>query len=110
MQVQRPSYPVRNVRAFDASPKVTEILEQIKTLSLLETSELVKEMEETFGIDASAGVGMMMMAPGAGAPGAAAEAAEEKTTFDVVLEAVDDSKRVAALKVLEAVGAKVAIK
>merc|ERR1719324_1985073 len=68
MQVQRPIYPVRNVRAFDASPKVTEILEQIKTLSLLEASELVKEMEETFGIDASAGGGMMMMAPGAGVP------------------------------------------
>ena len=57
-------------------------------LQLLEAAELVKQIEETFGVDASApaGGGMMMMAPGAaGAGGAPAEAAEEKTEFDIVL-------------------------
>merc|ERR1712023_267080 len=63
-------------------------------------SQLVKQIEETFGVDASA-AGMMMMAPGAaGAAGGAAEEESAKDAFDVVLEAVDDSKRVAALKAI----------
>ncbi|MBW4484332.1 MAG: 50S ribosomal protein L7/L12 [Tildeniella torsiva UHER 1998/13D] len=83
------------------SAKTDEILEQLKTLSLLEASELVKQIEEAFGVDASAsaGGGMMMMAPGA-APAAAAEPEEEKTEFDVVLEEVPADKKIAVLKVV----------
>merc|ERR1719326_175065 len=58
------------------------ILEDLKSMTLLEASELVKAIEETFGVDASASAGpaMMMAAPGA-APGGEAAAAEEKTEF-----------------------------
>jgi len=71
------------------SDKVANIVEELKTLSLLEASELVKQIEEVFGVSAAAPVGgMMMAAPAAGA----AEEAEEKTEFDVVLESFGDSK------------------
>lgn len=83
------------------SAKTDEILEQLKTLSLLEASELVKQIEEAFGVDASASAGggmMMMAAPGAAA--AAAEPEEEKTEFDVVLEEVPADKKIAILKVV----------
>ena len=63
-----------------ASEKITALIEEVKNLSVLELSELVKALEEEFGVSAAA-----MAAPAAGA-GAAAEAAEEKTEFDVVLE------------------------
>lgn len=85
------------------SAKTDEILEQLKTLSLLEASELVKQIEEAFGVDASAsaGGGMMMMAPGmAGGAAAEAEPEEEKTEFDVVLEEVPADKKIAVLKVV----------
>lgn len=85
------------------SAKTDEILEQLKTLSLLEASELVKQIEEAFGVDASASAGggmMMMAAPGAAAPGAAEEPEEEKTEFDVVLEEVPADKKIAILKVV----------
>ncbi|NBD16562.1 MAG: 50S ribosomal protein L7/L12 [Cyanobacteria bacterium] len=84
------------------SAKTDEILEQLKTLSLLEASELVKQIEEAFGVDASAPAGGMMMAA---APGAAAaeEAAEEKTEFDVVLEEVPSDKKIAILKIVRTI-------
>lgn len=84
------------------SAKTDEILEELKTLSLLEASELVKQIEEAFGVDASAsaGGGMMMMAPGAGAAVADAEPEEEKTEFDVVLEEFPSDKKIAVLKVV----------
>jgi large subunit ribosomal protein L7/L12 len=79
------------------SDKTDKILEELKTLSLLEASELVKQIEEAFGVDASAsGGGMMMMA----APAAAAEPEEEKTEFDLVLEEVPADKKIAILKVV----------
>ncbi|NEQ98957.1 MAG: 50S ribosomal protein L7/L12 [Cyanothece sp. SIO2G6] len=89
------------------SEKTDEILEQLKSLSLLEASELVKQIEEAFGVDASAssGGGMMMMAPGAipgGGGGEAAPVEEEKTEFDVVLEDVGGGK-IAVLKVVRAI-------
>eukprot|EP00469_Lotharella_globosa_P006628 CAMPEP_0167785894 /NCGR_PEP_ID=MMETSP0111_2-20121227/8478_1 /TAXON_ID=91324 /ORGANISM="Lotharella globosa, Strain CCCM811" /LENGTH=202 /DNA_ID=CAMNT_0007677191 /DNA_START=68 /DNA_END=676 /DNA_ORIENTATION=+ len=98
----------RSVRVRDGeepsevSPVVSEIVDKLKTMSLLEASQLVKQIEETFGVDASAaaGGGMMMMAPGAAGGAAAAEEEGAKDAFDVVLEAVDDSKRVAALKAI----------
>mgnify|MGYP002777753883 CR=1 FL=1 len=77
-----------------------EILEKLKTLTLLEAAELVKQIEEAFGVSAAAPAGgMMMMAPGAGAA-APAEEVEEKTAFDVVLEEVPADKKIAVLKIV----------
>ncbi len=70
------------------SEKVATILEQIKGLTLLEASQLVKEMETTFGVSAAA---PMMMAGGGGGAAAAAPA-EEKTEFTVVLTAAGANK------------------
>ena len=89
------------------SAKTDEIMESLKTLSLLEASELVKQIEEVFQVDASAsGGGGMMMMPGMmrGAGGAAAaEPEEEKTEFDVVLEDVPADKKIAILKVVRGI-------
>ena len=78
---------------------VEEILEKLKTLSLLEASELVSQIEETFGVSAAASAGVVMAAPtdGGGA------AAEEKTEFDVVLEEVPKDKKIAILKVVRSI-------
>ncbi|MEA5463316.1 50S ribosomal protein L7/L12 [Leptothoe sp. PORK10 BA2] len=78
------------------SAATDEILEKLKSLSLLEASELVKQIEETFGVSAAAPAGgMMMMA--AGGAGGDAEEVEEKTEFDVVLEDFGGNK-IAVLK------------
>ncbi|MEO0456195.1 MAG: 50S ribosomal protein L7/L12 [Cyanobacteria bacterium P01_A01_bin.114] len=83
------------------SAATDEILEKLKSLSLLEASELVTQIEETFGVSAAAPVGgMMMAAPGAG--GGGAEEVEEKTEFDVVLEDVGGSK-IPVLKVVRGI-------
>lgn len=81
------------------SAATDEILEKLKTLSLLEASELVSQIEETFGVSAAATGGMVMAAPGA----AAAEPEEEKTEFDVVLEEVPKDKKIAILKVVRTI-------
>jgi large subunit ribosomal protein L7/L12 len=82
------------------SATTDDILEKLKGLTLLEAAELVKQIEETFGVSAAAPVGgMMMMAPGAGAA-APAEEAEEQTEFDVILEDVPADKKIAILKVV----------
>ncbi|MBF2014545.1 MAG: 50S ribosomal protein L7/L12 [Rivularia sp. T60_A2020_040] len=90
------------------SAKTDEIMESLKSLSLLEASELVKQIEEVFQVDASAsgGGGMMMMPgmmPGMGGGAAAAEPEEEKTEFDVVLEDVPADKKIAILKVVRGI-------
>ncbi|MGQ4646140.1 50S ribosomal protein L7/L12 [Lyngbya aestuarii] len=83
------------------SATTDEILEKLKSLTLLEASELVTQIEETFGVSAAAPAGgMMMMAPGAAAGGAPAEEVEEKTEFDLVLEDVPADKKIAILKVV----------
>jgi large subunit ribosomal protein L7/L12 len=88
------------------SAATDEILERLKSLTLLEASELVKQIEDAFGVSAAAPAGgMMMMAPGmAGGGGAAApaEEVEEKTEFDVILEEVPADKKIAILKVVRA--------
>merc|ERR1712151_44459 len=94
------AHPFRNLRVSAEGGVTAEIMEKLKTLTLLEAAELVKMMEDEFGIDTSAVGAPMMMAPGAGGAPGAAPAEEEKTTFDVVLEGIDDTKRVAALKVV----------
>ncbi|MGB5240318.1 MAG: 50S ribosomal protein L7/L12 [Prochlorococcaceae cyanobacterium] len=81
--------------------KTDDILESLKTLSLLEASELVKQIEEAFGVSAAASAGVMMAA----APAAAAEAAEEQTEFDVILDGFDPAAKIKVLKaVREATG------
>lgn len=81
------------------STTTDQILEQLKTLTLLEASELVKQIEEAFGVTAAAPAGgMMMMAPGAAA--APAEEVEEQTEFDVILDEVPADKKIAVLKVV----------
>merc|ERR1712151_383610 len=84
---------------------VDEVMEKLKTMTLLEASELVKAIEETFDVDASAGGGgMMMAAPMAGAAaGVAAPAAEEKTEFDLVLESFPADKKIAVLKIVRGI-------
>lgn len=77
-----------------------EILEKLKSLTLLEAAELVKQIEEAFGVSAAAPAGgMMMMAPGAAAA-APAEEVEEQTEFNVILEEVPADKKIAVLKVV----------
>jgi large subunit ribosomal protein L7/L12 len=72
--------------------KVETILEGIKGLSLLEASELVKKMEEAFGVSAAAAAPVVMAGGAAGAGAAAGAAAEEKTEFTVVLSEVGANK------------------
>ena len=84
------------------SATTDQILEQLKTLSLLEASELVKQIEEAFGVSAAASAGVVVAAA---APGAAAEAVEEKTEFDVILDSFDAAAKIKVLKaVREATG------
>jgi large subunit ribosomal protein L7/L12 len=85
------------------SAATDEILEKLKSLSLLEASELVKQIEEAFGVSAAAPAGGMMMMPAGGGGGAAAEAVEEKTEFDVVLDEVPADKKIAVLKEVRAI-------
>ncbi|MCL2212032.1 MAG: 50S ribosomal protein L7/L12 [Treponema sp.] len=73
-----------------------EILESIASMTVLEVSELVKMMEEKFGVSAAAPVAVA--AAGAGGGGAAAPAAEEKTEFNVILKAFDEAKKIAVIK------------
>jgi len=82
--------------------KVEEIVEQLKSLTLLEAADLVKQIEETFDVSAAASLGSagMVMAPGAGGT---AEAEEEKTEFDLVLEEVPADKKIAILKIVRTI-------
>jgi len=75
-----------------------QILDAISSMTVLEVSELVKAMEEKFGVSAAAPV-----AVAAAGPAAAAPAAEEKTEFNVILKAFDDSKKIAVIKEVRAV-------
>ena len=79
------------------SEKITQIVEELKTLTLLEASELVTAIEETFGVDASASVGGgVVMAAAA----SVSEEVEEKTEFNVMLDEVPADKKIAVLKVV----------
>ncbi|MBP9663636.1 MAG: 50S ribosomal protein L7/L12 [Pyrinomonadaceae bacterium] len=86
-----------------------DVVEYLKGMSLLEASELVKELEEVFGVSAAAAA-PMMMAAGAGAGGGdAAPAAEEKDSFDVVLTSAGGNK-IAVIKVVREVVAGLGLK
>jgi large subunit ribosomal protein L7/L12 len=69
-----------------ASEKITNIIEEIKSLTIIELADLVKAVEDEFGVSAAAPVGVVAVA------GAAAPAAEEKTEFDVVLKSFGAKK------------------
>ncbi|HWN09844.1 MAG TPA: 50S ribosomal protein L7/L12 [Pyrinomonadaceae bacterium] len=66
-----------------------DVIEFLKGMTLLEASQLVKELEETFGVSAAAAA---VAAPAAGGGGEAAAVAEEKTEFDVILQAIGSNK------------------
>ena len=70
-----------------ASEKITAILEEVKALTILELADLVKALEEEFGVSAAP-----VAVAGAAVAGAAAPAAEEKTEFDVILKGFGDKK------------------
>ena len=77
--------------------KIDTIVENLKTLTLLEASELVTKIEETFGVDASAAAGgtmVMTTAP------TVVEEVEEKTEFNLILEEVPKDKKIAILKIV----------
>jgi len=78
-----------------------EILEAIASMTVLEVSELVKAMEEKFGVSAAAPVAVAVAGGGGAAPAAAAS--EEQTEFNVILKAFDDSKKIAVIKEVRAV-------
>ena len=83
------------------SAATDKIIEDLKSLTLLEAAELVKQIEEVFEVSAAApAAGVVMAAPGAAGGG---EAAEEKTEFDVVLEEVPADKKIAILKVVRGI-------
>jgi large subunit ribosomal protein L7/L12 len=82
------------------SATTDQILDQLKTLSLLEASELVKQIEEAFGVSAAASAGVVVAAA---APGAPAEAAEEQTAFDVILDSFDAAAKIKVLKAVREV-------
>ena len=79
------------------SKNVEQIIEQLKTLTLLESTELVSQIEEVFGVDTSAPTGGVVVA---NTETTSEEVVEEKTTFDVIVEDVSSDKRVAVLKVI----------
>jgi len=84
-----------------------EVVEYLKGMTLLEASELVKELEEVFGVSAAAAAAPVMMAAPAGDGGAAA--AEEKDSFDVILQAAGGNK-IGVIKVVREVVAGLGLK
>ena len=82
------------------SNKISNIIDELKSLSLLEAADLVKQIEETFGVDASAASasGVVMMPAESGE--ASSTDSEEQTEFDVILEEVPAPKKITILKVV----------
>lgn len=82
------------------SAATDQILEQLKSLTLLEAADLVKQIETAFGVSAAAPAGGMMMMAAPGAAAAPAEEVEEQTEFNVILDEVPADKKIAILKVV----------
>ncbi len=82
-----------------ATVKKEEILDAIANMTVLEISELIKAMEEKFGVTAAAPVAVA----GAAAPAAAAEEEEEQTEFDVILKGIADGKKIPVIKEVRAI-------
>lgn len=79
--------------------KISTLIDELKTLTLLEAAELVKAIEETFDVDASTGGGVMMMSGGTTTSEDNASG-EEKTEFDVSLDEVPKDKKISILKIV----------
>lgn len=87
------------------SEKLDNIIEQLKSLTLLEAADLVKEIEKTFGIDTSVSMSNVQVAalPGASTAAPVAEVADEKTAFEITLSEVPADKKIAVLKVVRTI-------
>lgn len=81
------------------SEKINQIVENLKTITLLEAAELVAQIEETFAVDASAAAGGTMVMTAA----APTEEIEEKTEYDLMLDEVPADKKIAVLKVVRGI-------
>jgi len=81
--------------------KVQTIIDELKNLTLIEAAELVKAIEETFGVSAAAPVAMAAAASGDAAPAAA-----EQTEFDVVVNSVPADKKIAVIKAVKEITSK----
>ncbi len=79
-----------------------DVLEAIANMTVLEVSELVKAMEEKFGVTAAAPVAAVAAAPAGGAA-AGGEAEEEQTEFNVILKSFDDTKKIPVIKEVRAI-------
>ncbi len=80
--------------------KLNKIVEELKTLTLLEAAELVKEIEEVFGVDTSVSVGAVAMAAPVAASGNDAGGDDSQSSFDVSLDDVPSDKKIAILKIV----------
>src|SRR5204862_7768946 len=83
--------------------ELATLVKQLSKLTVIETAELVKKLEETWGVTAAAPVAVA--AAGGAAAGAAAPAAEAQTTFDVILKSLPADKKIAVIKVVREVKA-----
>ena len=86
-----------------------DVVKYLKGMTLLEASELVKELEEVFGVSAAAAAAPMVMAAGAGAGDGGAAPAEEKDSFDVILQSAGGNK-IAVIKVVREIVAGLGLK
>ena len=82
------------------SNNTDEILEKLKKITLLEASELIKKIEETFGVDASINSSPTMIVSGANSPKTEDQPEEEKTEFDVIIQEVPTAKRITVIKIV----------
>nr|YP_010700478.1 ribosomal protein L12 [Strombomonas costata]WCH63617.1 ribosomal protein L12 [Strombomonas costata] len=82
------------------STKIDEIVEKLKTITLLEASELIKKIEETFGVDASITASIPTSAVSSSIGKADEQTVEEKTEFDVIIQEVPTAKRITVIKVV----------
>lgn len=82
------------------SSKTDEILEKLKTITLLEASELIKKIEETFGVDASINNAPTMIVNTPNSAKQEDQAEEEKTEFDVIIQEVPTAKRITVIKIV----------
>lgn len=80
--------------------KLSNIIQELKTLTLLEAAELVKEIETVFGVDTSISLGNVNSLPAQFAALPVVEAVEEKTSFDILLTEVPADKKIAILKII----------
>jgi large subunit ribosomal protein L7/L12 len=99
----------RSVAPRAASAKVESIVGDLKELTLLEAAELVKAIEETFGVDASAAMAVGA-GPAVGGGAAAPAEVEEQTEFSVIIDEVPSDKRISIIKVLRALDSSLGLK